>query len=282
LVSETLAGVRRRAPLPVWLATKDTYRHLRRYRWPYFWQIVLWALIFWIAQILASIVTAFMSPQGRAIFIVHIGTTIACLLAGGGAAFLSCGRAIMFDRKVRASDALRLHWPGAFWRTLALYWLIVHLVPTVGAHELRDYANVNEVSWPGYDLILAGYWAWTLLTAPLLVLALPIAAFEPQTSPIREAWTRLRGNRVRMALLALAAAAPVVAIQLFYDHGRAGIPDMLSEQGRPGMMTFLEFFMLQPARGALSFLLILVLGAAVMSAYMRLSPRFEHVARVFD
>lgn len=282
MVSEALAGVRRQAPLPVWQTTKDTYRHLRRYRWPYFWQILAWALISWIMQIIAQIFAAFMAPAGRSTFILLIGISIFCLLAGGGAAFLCCGRAIMFDRKARASDALRLYWPGAFWRTLALYWLIVHLVPTGAAHELRSYAEANGISWLGYDVTLAGYWAWTLLTAPPIVLALPIAAFEPQTSPIREAWTRLRGNRVRMALLALAAAAPVVAIELLYNHGRTGLWEPLAEQGRPGMMQLLEFLLLQPARGALSFLLILVLGAAVMSAYMRLSPRFEHVARVFD
>ena len=294
LVSETLASVTRPAPLPVWATVSETYRHLWQNRWPYLWQLLIWALLTWLMQIPVELLIGLFqfssldwTVSGRDLvpLVLNLATLILCLLAGGGLMFLSCGRAIMFGRKPRIGDAVRPHRLGTFWRILAVYWLIVNFVPTVAVHSLQTYFAIAEIDnpWLTYYGLVAGYWAWALATAPTIVLALPIAAFEAPTAPIREGWSRLRGNRLRLSALCLLAAMPPLAAEMLYDYGIEHLVTLVYENNWPYLVQYIATWpLLAPVRSMLSFLLILILGASVLSAYARLSPRFDHVARVFD
>ena len=86
-----------------------------------------------------------------------------------------------------------------------------------------------------------------------------------------------------MAALCVLAALPPLAAVMLTDYGMEQLLTYNYENDWPN---FIEYFvtwpLLAPFRTMLSFLLILILGASVICAYARLSPRFEEVARVFD
>ena len=294
MVAETLSESQRLLPLPIWRTCTDAYRHLWQYRWTFFWHLFTWAILMWIARIPAQLLTVVAGFAGLAVTIsgrditdyaIDLTVSILCLLTGGGLMFLSCGRAIMFGRMPRIGDAVRPFRMGSFWRYLMLYWLIVNLVPTVAVQGLRTYFAFEGIGtwWLNYYGFLAAYWAWAVAAAPTIVLALPIAAFEPHARPMRDGWTRLRGNRLRLAALGVAVALPIVAAELIFEYGTDLLFDPLSAAN---WSLFGQYVLNQVLtgllRGMLSFLLILVMGTSVLFAYGHLSPRFEHVARVFD
>ena len=248
----------------------------------------------WIARIPAQLLTYLAAWAGLAVAIsgqditdyaIDLTVSILCLLAGGGLMFLSCGRAMMLDRRPRTGDAVRPFTMGRFWRYLMLYWLIVNLVPTVAVQGLRTYFSIEGIGswWFNYYGFLAAYWAWAVAAAPTIVLALPIAAFEPHAAPMRDGWRRLRGNRLRLAALSIVAALPIVAAELILEYGTSWSIDGLAAANWSYLIRYiLNELLTGLLRGMLSFLLILVMGTTVLFAYGRLSPRFEHVARVFD
>jgi hypothetical protein len=294
LVTEAVSQTRSLPPLPIRRTCADAYRCIWQYRWTFFWQLFIWALFMWVAQIPAQLLTLLaryaglswtMTGQDITDFAIGLTVSILCLLAGGGLMFLSCGRAIMFGRRPRIGDAVRPFRMGSFWRYLMLYWLIVNLVPTVAVQGLRTYFAFEGIGtwWLNYYGLLAAYWAWAVAAAPTIVLALPIAAFEPHARPMRDGWTRLRGNRLRLIALSVIAALPIVAAELILEYGATWFIDLLSAAN---WLLFGQYILNQLLtgllRGMLSFLLILVMGTTVLSAYGRLSPRFEHVAQVFD
>jgi hypothetical protein len=294
LVSETLATMTRPAPLPIWATAADTYRHLWQYRWTFFWQLFIWAMFMWIAQLptqllialvrLAGLISS-MTSQGIADFALYLAISILCLLAGGGLMFLSCGRAIMFGRRPQVRDAVRPLRMGSFWRYLMLYWLIVNLVPTVAVQGLRIYFAFEGIGnwWLNSYGMLAVYWVWAVAAAPAIVLALPIAAFEPDAAPMRDGWRRLRGNRLRLAALSVVAALPIVLAETVHGYGSGQLADLISAAGWGSLLRWAVMELLMSLlNDMLSLLLILVLGTTALLAYTRLSPRFEHVARVFD
>ena len=274
--------------LPIWTTVADTYGHLWRHRWTNFVQIFIWAM-----QIPALFLAALMRLAGLewtvsdwdlVPFLVNMTTLIACLLAGGGLMFLSCGRAVLYGRQPRIGDAVRPLRMGRFWRTLMIYWLVVNLVPTVAVHSARICFEIAGIDspWLLYYGLVAVYWAWAVPAAQAIVVALPVAVFEAHGTPIREGWLRLRGNRARMVALCVLAALPPLAAVMLTDYGTEQLVTYSYENDWPYIVEFfLSWPLLPPFRTMLSLLLILVLAASVICAYARLSPRFDDVAKVF-
>jgi hypothetical protein len=185
---------------------------------------------------------------------------------------------------VRVGDALRLRRVGVFWRTLVIYWFAVHLLPTIGSRAAYIFASVmpEAYRWSGDLLVTAIYWGWCLALTPALILALPIAAFEATHAPFREAWQRSRGKRLRIALYAVAAAAAPTALSLSFHYGWFPLATALGIDFSEMRAAWAVQFFLTPVRNMLPFLTILCLSSATFFAYLRLSPRFDDVARVFD
>jgi len=254
----------------------------------------IWAMLVWAMQIPALFLTALIrlagldwtvSGRDLAPYVVNLTTLIVCLLAGGGLMFLSYGRAVMYGRQPRIGDAVRPHRMGSFWRILMIYWLVVNLVPTVAVHSARIYFEIAGIDnpWLIYYGLAAVYWAWAVPAAQAIVVALPVAAFEAHGTPIREGWSRLRGNRARLCALCVLAALPPLAAVMLADYGMEQLVTYSYENDWPYVVELLLTWpLLAPFRTMLSFLLILILGASVICAYARLSPRFDEVARVFD
>jgi hypothetical protein len=267
----------------------EAYRHVGRNFWAYLVQILVWAMILWAGQLIAHIISApivwhFGRPEGGIVeMAVVLVATITCLLPGGGASFLACGQAVLHGRPVQVGDALRLRRVGVFWRTLVLYWFAVHLLPTIGSRAAHIFAgSIPETySWSGDLLVLAIYWGWCLALTPAIVLALPIAAFEATNAPFREAWQRSRGNRLRIASYAAAAGAAPAALSMAFHYGWFPLVALLGFDSSIQAVAILQFF-LTPVWNMLPFLTILSLSTATFFAYLRLSPRFDDVARVFD
>jgi hypothetical protein len=279
------------APLPVLTIVGEAYRHLWKNRWAYLVQILVWAMILWAGQLVAQIISApivwhFGRTEGGILeMAVLLMATIACLLPGGGASFLACGQAVLQGRAVRVGDALRLRRVGVFWRTLVIYWFAVHLLPTIGSRAAYLFASfIPEAHrWSGDLLVTAIYWGWCLALTPALVLALPIAAFEATHAPFREAWRRSRGNRPQdRTLYAAAAGAAPTALSLAFHYGRFPLATALGIDFSEMRAAWALQFFLTPVRNMLPFLTILCLSSATLFAYLRLSPRFDEVARVFD
>lgn len=294
MVSERLEASTATASLPIWTTVADAYRHLWRHRWVYFGHLFIWAVLLWIAEFPMRILQALFDwaeidwiVAGASLVntLIFFTILILCLLAGGGLMFLSCGRAIMSGRKPHIGDALRLHRMGSFWRHLGIYWLIVNLVPTVAVQGLRVYFGIYDIreDWLGYWSLLALYWAWAAAAAPAVVLALPIAAFELHEAPIREGWRRLRGNRLRLVALSVLAALPLASLKMAHEYVFPLLRDFVRDRDLPAQLNLLAYWLLEAVlRGMLNLLVILVLGAAVVCAYSRLAPRYDHLARVFD
>jgi hypothetical protein len=294
LVTDTLANLVLPAPLPIRATAAETYGHLWRHRWVYLGQLLIWAILLWLAGFLMQLLQALFRwaeidwiVAGTSLVdtIIFFTILILVLLAGGGMMFLSCGRAIVNSRPPHIGDALRFHRMGTFWRHLGIYWLIVNLVPTIVVQGLRIYFEVYDIreNWQGSWGLLALYWVWAAAAAPAIVLALPIAAFELHDRPIREGWRRLRGNRLRLVALSLVTALPMHILRMVHEIVLPLIQDFFRDSELPVLLDLLSYWLLQQVlQDMLNFLMILVLGATVLCAYNRLAPRFDHLARVFD
>ncbi len=290
LASSTSANIVPAPPLPVWTIVGEAYRHIGRNFWAYLCQILVWAMILWAGQIVAQIMTVpivwHLGRVGAGIAEMTFLTaaTIACLLPGGGASFLACGQAVLQGKSVRAADVLRLRRVGVFWRTLVIYWFAVHLVPTIGSRVAHVYASVvpEAYRWSADLWVAFIYLCWCLALTPALVMALPISAFEGNGAPFREAFRRSRGNRVRIALYAALAGGPPLALSMVVHYGLSPLATALGiESSNMQHMLMLAFFS-APVRNIFPYLTILCFSSATFFAYLRLSPRFDDVARVFD
>ena len=278
------------APLPVLTIVGETYRHIGRNFWAYSGQILIWAMILWAGQLVTQIMTVPIVwhlgrvSAGIAELTFVTAATIACLLPGGGATFLACGHAVLQGKPVRFADALRLRRVGVFWRTLGIYWFAVHLLPTVGSRVAHVYASVmpEGYRWSADLWVAIIYLGWCLALTPALVMALPIAAFESNRTPFREAFRRSRGNRVRIALYGALAGGPPLALSMAVHYGWSPLATALGiENSNMQQMLLLAFFA-APIQNIFPYLTILCFSSATFFAYLRLSPRFDDVARVFD
>jgi hypothetical protein len=278
------------APLPVWRIAGEAYGHIGRNFWAYSCQILVWAMVLWAAQIVAQVVTAPIvwhlsrTAAGILDMAVVLVATIACLLPGGGACFLACGQAVLQGKAVRVADGFRLRRVGVFWRTLVIYWFAIHLVPTIGARAAHVFASIiPEADRWSVDIgVGVIYLCWCLALTPALVMALPIAAFESSRTPFRDARKRSRGNRAGIALYAALAGGPPMALSLAVHYGWFALFMALGIDYSSMQRLLLLQFIAAPVHNIFPYLTILCFSSATFFAYLRLSPRFDAVARVFD
>src|SRR5262249_18661609 len=133
--------------------------------------------------------------------IAFVVTIVTVLLLGGTAIFIDCQRAIVLGLAPALGHALKLR-PGEtrVLRAACVYWLIVHLVPTVIVHA-NYLAEPLQLDWfPRFSMpaSFTFYWAWALATAPFVVMSLPIVLFESPPDPLTQGRLRLQGNAFRM------------------------------------------------------------------------------------
>ncbi|MGE0120219.1 MAG: hypothetical protein AB7S71_22390 [Dongiaceae bacterium] len=263
----------------------EAYWLLRRHAGVYAGQVLALAAVCWLALIVVGIVfdlgTAHASIEFRIVFLqaTYIAAFVAVLVLGGTAIFISCQRAIVLDRPPAVRDALRLR-PSdrRVLRGVCVYWLVVHLVPTVvvnGAY-IAQALGLPFLQMPK-AVAFAFYWGWVLATAPLVVLSLPITLFEAAADPLAEGRRRLDGNIGRMVVASALAFAPIaivdIALELLQDAYAS------ADEGTRLLLDVLAMPLLQAAS---SLATILVMSALVAAVYLRLSPRLDSVYRVFD
>jgi len=265
-----------------WLVT----RHFLTYASQIFLLSVLAMFVQSATVILTEGLTTLVDPFWRALtnVVIYAGAAEVVLLLGGAAIFVSCQRAIVLGQAPAARHALRLQrgdLPAL--RALLIYWLIVHLVPTLVAQTNNLAQNVPLDWFPQEPFMLANfafYWGWVLATAPLVVLSLPITLFESSNTPLAEARRRLDGNAGRLLAASAIALAPLGTFEvLMYELQETGWVPFDTDQDPLGILNLL-FYSLE--QNIVSFSIILLMSALVGAAYMRLSPRFEPIYRVFD
>jgi len=276
--------------LPAAQLALEAYWLVTRHPLAYGGQILVLSALAMIIQSVMTILvdgfTAAADPQWRVVAEVadYAGTAVAILLFGGTTIFISCQRAIIIGEPPAMRHALRLRRGDLpVLRALCLYWLIVHLVPTLVA-QINNVAQSVPLDWfPQEPFMMANfafYWAWVLATAPLVVLSLPITLFEAAAAPIAEARRRLDGNTGRLLAASAIALAPLGAIEVaMYQLQQGGWVPFKGDQDPTGFLNFLFFSAVQNVE---SFTIILVMSALVGAAYLRLSPKFEPIYRVFD
>ena len=287
MVSVTAMSIAGQSRLPVWGTIKDAYRHLWHHRWRYTAQLLIVGLgisaVCFLSDMLIQFVGLYygigLVSSGR--LFSFTAATVLGLVLGSGMIFLSCGRAILYHRRPLITDVVRLHRFGSFWTVLVCYWFLSHLAPTV-ASLIVHLHGAWDISWLNTYVVYVGYWIWVLPIATALAMAMPIAAFEAESAPFRQGWMRSRGNLVRFALIALLASVPTLAVEEIVLHGWVAIWEGLGLDPDSSAVTIMVSWSFQPLRNLLSFLIILVLSAVTLTAYARLSPRFEHMAKVFD
>ena len=214
---EALPPPRRR--LPVAQLAFEAYWLVSRHLLSYGLQILVLSAIAVPAQLAMSIlvdaIMAGASPEWRVTVGVatYAGTAVAVLLIGGTAIFVSCQRAVVLGQRPAVRHALGLRRNELpVLRALCVYWLIVHLVPTLVA-QTNNLAQSLPLDWfPQSPFVMANfafYWVWVLVTAPLVVLSLPIVLFEASGTPLAEARRRLDGNAGRLLAGSTLALAPI-------------------------------------------------------------------------
>jgi len=275
-----------RTALPAAQLALEAYWHVGRHLRVYALQILVLSVVSWLFQVATSIVVSLIPHASLAAAtgmqqLVFVVTIVTVLLLGGTAIFIDCMRAVVLGVTPAVGHALRLR-PGEtrVLRAVCIYWLIVHLVPTVIV-QLSYVADPLGLDWVPRLPAPANfvfYWGWVLATAPLVVMSLPIVLFEGAAAPVAQGRQRLDGNGGRMFLASALAFAPLAAVEVgAYLVRTAGPFD-----NDPALYWLFEFVLMNLLQTATSFATILVMSALVASAYLRLSPRIESVYRVFD
>ena len=277
-----------RAALPAAQLVLEAYWHVGRHLWIYAGQVLALAAVSWLVQMVMSILVTIVmgradpGAQMGAQQLMFVVTVVGVLLLGGTAIFIDCQRAIVLGLRPAVGHALRLQ-PGEtrMLRAICVYWLIVHLVPTLVV-QLNYVADPLGLDWvPRLPIPenFAFYWAWVLATAPLVVMSLPIVLFESAPAPLAQGRQRLEGNGGRMFVAGALAFAPLAAVELGLYTLRA--PSGPLDNGTE-LSWVIDVTVLNLLETATSFATILVMSALVAAAYLRLSPRIESVYRVFD
>ncbi len=277
-----------RTALPAGQIALEAYWHVGRHLRIYAAQILVLSAVSWFVQIAMNILVSMVllgasaGVQLAAQQLVFVITVVTVLLLGGTAIFIDCQRAIVFGLSPAIGHALKLR-PGEtrVLRAVCVYWLIVHLMPTVVVN-IGYLAAPLQLDWAPRLPIPANfafYWGWVLATAPLAVMSLPIVLFESAPSPLAQGRQRLEGNSGRMFIAGALAFAPlaVVDIGIYMLRDSTG-----SFDSDPLLYWLVDIVLMDIVRNAASFATILVMSALVAAAYLRLSPRIESVYRVFD
>jgi hypothetical protein len=272
----------------------DAYRHIWRYRWPYLGQLAVWTAMMWLSRFPTRFISGVTEQSGLVLPVLGYNITpwivadiieLIFYLLGGGLIFLSCGCAILFGRRPRAGDVLRLPAVKGFWLPNVFFWIVADLIAVFALHGHFLAMAIANTAHPWLNPIAwwVGYRVYPVLIWALLALALAIAAFESSAVAFHDAWQRLRNHRQDVLALFVIVAAPVVALQLMLDYAPSpmlfmfSIPDMLQGVAYPVYVTGLTW-----AGIFLSFLLILVLSASTLLVYRHLAPDSDEVARAFD
>jgi hypothetical protein len=273
--------------LPAAQLALEAYWHVGRHLRVYALQILVLSVVSWLFQLATNIVISLMIPRASleaamgAQQLVFVVTIVTVLLLGGTAIFIDCMRAVVLGLTPAVGHALRLR-PGEtrVLRAVCIYWLIVHLVPTVVV-QLSYVADPMQLDWAPRlpaPANFAFYWGWVLATAPLVVMSLPIVLFESAPAPLAQGRQRLEGNGGRMFVAGALAFAPLAVAEVGSYLLRTAGP-FVSD---PALYWLFNFVLLDLLQTATSFATILVMSALVASAYLRLSPRIESVYRIFD
>ncbi len=279
-----------RAPvaLPAAQIVLEAYWHVGRHARTYVAQILVLSAVTWFVLIAMNIVVSLLlvrasvGVQLAAQQFVYVIAVVTVLLLGGTAIFIDCQRAIVLGLTPAIGHALKLR-PGEtrVLRAVCIYWLIVHLVPTLVVNT--SYVAVPlQLDWAPQLPVPANfafYWAWVLATAPLVVMSLPIVLFERAPSPLAAGRQRLDGNGSRMFVAGALAFAPLAAVEIGIYLLRSAIGSFDND---PALFWLVDVVLINILQIATSFATILVMSALVAAAYLRLSPRIESVYRVFD
>jgi hypothetical protein len=277
-----------RTDLPAAQIALEAYWHVGRHFRIYAGQVLVLSAICWFVQIATNIlvfeVMARASPglQAATLQLTYVVAVVAVLLLGGTAIFIDCQRAIVLGRPPAISHALKLR-PGelSVLRAVCVYWLIVHLVPTLVVNTGYVAEPLGLTWFPRLPApaSFAFYWAWVLATAPLVVLSIPIALFEGAAAPLTQGRRRLEGNAARLFAASVIAFAPLAAIDVGIYALRQAWGSFDNDLA---LFWLVDVLLMNILQGVTSFAAILVMSALVAAAYLRLSPRIESVYRVFD
>jgi hypothetical protein len=272
-------------PLPARQLALDAYWLVMRHGRVHAGQLLALSALSWFVQITVAIVFDLATAQAGLGFrtvvlqLTYIAAFVTVLILGGTAIFISCQRAIVLDQAPAVSHALKLRNSEiGVLRAVCVYWLVVHLVPTVvvnGAHiaEALGLPFLHLPTAAGF----AFYWGWVLATAPLVVLSLPITLFEAAADPLAEGRRRLDGNTGRLVVASALAFAPVAILDIgLYVFRKA------YDSADDGTLLLLDALVMPFLQSASSLATILVMSALVAATYLRLSPRLDSVYRVFD
>jgi hypothetical protein len=276
-----------RTALPAAQLALEAYWQIGRHLRVYAAQVLVLSAVAWFVEMAASILVAMVligadpGAYGTAQQLAFVVTIVTLLLLGGTAIFIDCQRAIVLGLPPAIGHALKLRTGETpVLRAVCVYWLIVHLVPTVISNASGVVAPLQlDVPRLPVPANFAFYWGWVLATTPLVVMSLPIVLFEGGSSPLARGRQRLEGNGGRMALAGALAFAPlaVVEVGLYLLRRYTGPFD-----SDPYLYWLFDIVLFNILQNAFSFATILVMSALVASAYIRLSPRIESVYRVFD
>ncbi len=263
----------------------EAYWLVMRHAGVYAGQVLALAAVCWLALIVVGIVfdlgTAQASIEFRIVFLqlTYVAAFVTVLVLGGAAIFISCQHAIVLDRTPAVRDALRLRQSDLrVLRAVCVYWLVVHLVPTVvvnGAY-IAEALDLPFLQLPR-AAAFAFYWGWVLATAPLVVLSLPITLFEAAADPLAEGRRRLDGNIGRLVVASALAFAPIAIVDVALDLLRDAYAS-----ADEGTLLLLDALVMPLLQSISSLATILVMSALVAAVYLRLSPRLDTVYRVFD
>lgn len=276
-----------RNALPAAQLALEAYWHVGRHLRIYAAQILVLSAVTCFVEIAVSILVAMMligadpGVYGTGQQLAFVVTIVTMLLLGGTAIFIDCQRAIILGLPPAIGHALKLRsGETRVLQAVCVYWLIVHLVPTVVSNASYVVAPL-QLDLPRLPMPanFAFYWGWVLATTPLVVMSLPIVLFEGGAAPLARGRQRLEGNGARMALAGALAFAPLAVLEVGLYLVRRYTGPFDSDPYLSWLFDLVLFNILQ---NAFSFATILVMSGLVASAYVRLSPRIESVYRVFD
>jgi len=273
--------------LPAAQLALEAYWHVGRHLQVYVGQVLVLSALTWFVQFMVSILVSMVTAsadagaQMGAQQLFFVAAIVAVLLLGGTAIFIDCQRAIVLGLPPAIGHALKLR-PGEtrVLRAVCVYWLVVHLVPTLVV-QLSYVADPLQLAWVPrlpVPVNFAFYWGWVLATAPLVVMSLPIVLFESAPAPLAAGRQRLDGNAGRMFVAGALAFAPLAVLEI----GAYMLRDAAPFSSDPALSWLFDAVVMGILQHAISFACILIMSALVAVAYLRLSPRIESVYRVFD